>query len=156
MIDRSSLVVLGVGAVVLLAMKAASDSRLARLPAGRPSPRTTWAELVRSDTAAALGLDNTPPASVLPRLRAVAWTILEPLRTALGRRVIVTSGYRSPAVNRAVGGVPNSPHLRGEAIDIVVEGMAPSAVAVTLVRLRLPIDELLVYPDPNGHVHAKI
>ena len=153
----SALAVIGVGAgVLLLAMRTGSVGHSTGLPPGRPSPRTTWAELVRSSTAERLGLENTPPASVLPALRRLAETFVEPLRVALGRRVVVTSGYRSPEVNRAVGGVPNSPHLHGEAVDIVVTGMTPSAVASLVVRLGLRIKELIVYPGPNGHLHAKI
>ncbi len=54
---------------------------------------------------------------------------LQALRDALGRPVIINSGYRNPAHNEAVGGSPNSYHLRGMAADIRVPGIHPAALA---------------------------
>ncbi len=54
---------------------------------------------------------------------------LQGLRDALGRPVIINSGYRNPAHNTAVGGSPTSYHLRGMAADIRVPGMSPQALA---------------------------
>ncbi len=54
---------------------------------------------------------------------------LQLLREALGRPVIINSGYRNPAHNKAVGGSPNSYHLRGMAADIRVPGVSPQALA---------------------------
>ncbi len=53
---------------------------------------------------------------------------LQLLREALGRPVIINSGYRNPAHNKAVGGSPNSYHLRGMAADIQVPGVSPQAL----------------------------
>ncbi len=55
---------------------------------------------------------------------------LQALRDALGRPVIINSGYRNPAHNTAVGGSPTSYHLRGMAADIRVAGMSPQALAM--------------------------
>lgn len=84
----------------------------------------TLEELVRSTTAQRMRLDNTPPPGLLPQLQATA-EMLQRIREHLQRAVIVTSGYRGPEVNRAVGGVTSSDHTRGQAADILVPGYGP-------------------------------
>jgi hypothetical protein len=74
-------------------------------------------ELVFSQTAARLGIDNTPDAQVLKNLKHLA-TQLELVRTALGSvPIVISSGYRSDAVNIAVGGAAGSQHRTGLAVD---------------------------------------
>ena len=88
----------------------------------------TVEEFERSSTASRLGIDNRVPAYFIPSLRTLCVEMLEPLRQEVGRPLLLTSGYRCPALNRAVGGKANSQHLRGEAADLylpsVSEGMA--------------------------------
>ena len=99
------------------------------------SPHFTLAELSASSRARQLGMDNTPPAQLIPRLTATA-EMLERIRATLGVPVIITSGYRSPPLNRAVGGVTSSDHLSGQAADIVAPGYgSPQAVAALLAPL---------------------
>ena len=86
------------------------------------------------------GLPNTPPPEAAARLEALVRHVLQPARDALGMPVRVTSGYRSPAVNRAVGGVPRSPHLRGEAADLVC---ADNARLFHTLRRITPFDQLI-------------
>ena len=62
----------------------------------------TLQELTRSDTARRLGINNTPPASAIQALHALVNDVLDPLRDAWGGPIRVTSGYRCPALNRAV------------------------------------------------------
>ena len=76
------------------------------------------AELTRSSVAQARGLSNEPPPELLPRLILTA-EMLERIRSTLDAPVIVTSGYRSPQVNIAVGGATSSDHTQGHAADIV-------------------------------------
>lgn len=76
-------------------------------------------ELTRSDTADRLGIDNTPDAVVVGRLETLVEQLLDPLREAFGHPIIVTSGYRCPELNTAVGGSPTSAHLQGFAADLV-------------------------------------
>lgn len=78
----------------------------------------TIAELTRSDIAAARGIDNTIPAEAEANLRRLAENVLDPLRELWGAPIYVNSGYRSAALNAAVGGVPTSEHLSGRAADI--------------------------------------
>ena len=75
-------------------------------------------ELTRSETAARLGIDNTPPADAVENMRRLIRDVLDPAREMLGMPVIVNSGYRCPELNRAVGGVPRSYHLAGRAADL--------------------------------------
>ena len=82
----------------------------------------SYDELIASATAKRLGLDNTPTPEEKEKLRQLAEDILQPIRDAWKSPIVVTSGYRSEAVNRAVGGVSNSQHRLGEAADIKVGG----------------------------------
>lgn len=95
----------------------------------------TLEELTRSATADRLGLANWPTVDDLKRLQATA-DMLQRIRDTLGSAVVVTSGYRAPAVNKAVGGVTSSDHARGQAADIVVPGYGtPYQVAKALAPL---------------------
>lgn len=83
-------------------------------------------ELTKTNT----GVFNTPKdPKVISNLRRAAENILEPVRKHFNRRVIIHSAYRSPAVNRAVGGSNNSQHSKGEAVDFRVEGHTVHEVA---------------------------
>ena len=82
------------------------------------SPHFTLAELTASNKAAQLGLDNTPPPELLPRLILTA-EMLERIRSTLNVPITVTSGYRGRELNMAVGGVTSSDHTQGHAADII-------------------------------------
>ena len=75
-------------------------------------------EFLRSDTAARRGIDNTPTFEIVDHLGELVEKFLDPLRAALGKPIVVTSGYRCPALNRAVGGATSSLHMKGYAADI--------------------------------------
>lgn len=114
----------------------------------------TLAELTRTST----GLPNNPPPAVVERLRAVCQHILEPVRAHFGRPVRVNSGYRSPAVNRAVKGAAKSQHVMGCAVDFEVPGV-PNGDVAAWVRHNLDFDQLILeahYPSlpSSGWVHA--
>lgn len=78
----------------------------------------TLPELLRSDMAAQYRIDNTPDDKALVNLKTLVRAVLDPVREAYGSPVIVSSGYRCPALNAKVGGVEHSFHLRGMAADI--------------------------------------
>ena len=83
----------------------------------------TIGELCRSATAHAKGIENTPGDNVIiERLNSLMSECLDKVRELWGKPIGVNSGYRSPELNRAVGGAKNSQHLRGEACDITVGG----------------------------------
>ena len=92
------------------------------------------------------GFDNTPSAEVLERLRFTA-AGMELVRKMLGQPIHVNSGYRSPEVNAAVGGRPNSQHCRGEAADFICPAYGdPRKVALFLKPLvvDLGVDQLIL------------
>ena len=104
----------------------------------------TIEELTRSTTAQLRNIDNTPSPQVIASLTALIDNILDPLRKAWGKPIRVNSGYRCPALNKAVGGVPTSQHMRGEAADIT--GGTPQAnrqLYSLLRRLNLPVDQAI-------------
>ncbi len=77
----------------------------------------TLNELTRSGTAQRRGIDNEPTDVHLDNLQRIVDEILQPMREDLGP-IRVTSGYRSPKLNRAIGGSSRSQHCKGEAVDI--------------------------------------
>lgn len=79
----------------------------------------TTAEFARSSTADRLAIDNRIPKAVLPNIVNLVDKVLDPLRESYGKPIVITSGYRSPALNEAVRGAKNSHHVRGMAADIV-------------------------------------
>lgn len=118
------------------------------------SENFTLDEMLLSQTATRRGIDNTPTSTIIAELQRLAQTILQPLRDHLGRPIVVSSGYRSPPLNRAVGGAQNSDHMYGRAADIVVPSMKPRDVALTIVELRLPFSQCIV--EGGRWVHVSI
>lgn len=106
------------------------------------SPHFTLAELTVSQTAARKGIDNSAPPAVVAALRLLCGEVLEPIRAHFDRPVIVSSGYRSPALNRAIGGAVTSQHCKGEAADITVPGVANIDLAQWIMR-NLRYDQLI-------------
>ena len=81
-------------------------------------------ELCASDTAERKKIDNTPNADARLRMQRLIEQLLDPIRASWGAPITVNSGYRSPALNRTVGGVATSQHVKGEAADITVGSSA--------------------------------
>ena len=81
-------------------------------------------EFVESETARRKKIDNNPSAEIILRIMNLCTQVLEPLRLKYGSPITVTSGYRCPLLNKAVGGAADSQHMRGEAADI--KGKSPS------------------------------
>lgn len=75
-------------------------------------------EFTRSATASAKKIDNTPTLEVVSNLQQLCIHVLEPLREHFNCPITISSGYRCPALNTAVGGVATSQHMTGEAADI--------------------------------------
>lgn len=83
----------------------------------RTTPNFWLSEFLQSDTAVRMGLDNTPLPTEMVNIRNLLIPGMQSVRDCLGEPVFITSGYRSPEVNRAVGGSVNSQHTRGLAAD---------------------------------------
>lgn len=78
----------------------------------------TIAELCRSATASAKGIDNTPTAEIKANLQQLIDKVLDPVRSRYGKPIIVTSGYRCPALEAVVSGAVSSQHMTGCAADL--------------------------------------
>ncbi|MEM9726537.1 MAG: D-Ala-D-Ala carboxypeptidase family metallohydrolase [Pseudomonadota bacterium] len=117
------------------------------------------ATLCYSETAERLGIPNLPHnPSVIDNLRAVAEHVIEPIMGELNLAVTVTSGYRSPALNAAIGGAAASQHLTGQAVDLIVGGVTHDLICDWISR-TLDFDELILEKfDPAkaefGWVHC--
>lgn len=112
-----------------------SDTRL--------SPHFDLAEFTTSQTAERKGLDNTPSPEIIARLRETAGR-LEAVRSYLGKPLLISSGYRSAAVNAAVGGVATSAHVQGWAADFICPGYgAPLAICQALAKSKIAFDQVI-------------
>jgi hypothetical protein len=127
------------------------------MPTEMLSPHFSLAEFTVSETAARQGLSNEPATQRhMDNLRRTAET-MEKVRTILSSKpIIVTSGYRSPPVNAAVGGSSTSAHCSGLGCDFVCPGFG-TATAVCRVLLphlqALDIDQLIDEYPPTGWCH---
>lgn len=107
------------------------------------TPHFSLEELIHSDTANARGIDNTPSSSIIYNLSLTA-QLLEQVRALLGQPLTVSSGFRCPALNAAVGGVPDSAHLHGQAADILCPGFGtPLEVCRAIERSGIKFDQLI-------------
>ncbi|EHR71651.1 hypothetical protein BurJ1DRAFT_2828 [Burkholderiales bacterium JOSHI_001] len=108
------------------------------------SEHFTLEEFTASQTAARKGIDNTPDAAALRNLSRLAAT-LEVVRAALGHKpIVVSSGYRCPALNTAIGGAKGSFHTKGLAVDFTVKDFGTVlATARAIARLDIPRDQII-------------
>jgi len=116
------------------------------------TPHFSLGEMTRSPTAYRRNLDNSAPPEVITALTALCAHVLEPVRMRFGP-VAITSGYRSPIVNKAVGGAKTSQHTFGEAADFTVPGVANLTVAQWIQR-SLHYDQLIYEFGEAGWVHC--
>jgi zinc D-Ala-D-Ala carboxypeptidase len=100
-------------------------------------------EFIFSQTAQRHGLNNTPNPEQVKNIQLLCLHILQPLRDNLQRPIKITSGYRSPELNRKIGGSRFSQHSNGEAADFTVQGLTPLEVCRIIQRLKLPYDQLI-------------
>jgi uncharacterized protein YcbK (DUF882 family) len=106
----------------------------------------TIRELTKSATAERKGINNDPSIQVVKNLTALIEKVLDPLREAYGKPIIVTSGYRCERLNRAVGGAASSQHVKGEAADIRSVQDTPEEnkkLFDLIVKMKLPFDQLI-------------
>lgn len=104
-------------------------------------------EFIYSAVAVERGLDNIPPEDVQSAIRNLVKKLLEPLRLYGGRPLPISSGYRCAKLNQIVGGVPNSQHTTGEAVDIYTFGSA--FWWDQLIDSKLNFDQAIFYRRRN-------
>lgn len=111
----------------------------------------TLKEALRSTKATQLGIANTPTIQELATIHRTAMK-MEQVRKILGSPIHVSSWFRNEQVNNAVGGVPNSQHRIGEAVDFSCKGMSPFKICQKLMdhKAELQYDQLILEP---GWVH---
>ena len=108
----------------------------------------TYEELRRSDVAERRGINNSPRTKeeekrVIENLKALCMEVLQPLRDFLGKPVVISSGYRCAELNKAVGGVRNSQHMKGEAADIHVENTEHLLKIMHFIMDETDFDQLI-------------
>lgn len=114
----------------------------------------TLQELTYSQTAAKNGIKNVPGEEEEKNLIAPVSAVLDPLRKAYGKPVKVSSGYRCPKLNKAVGGVATSQHIKGEAADLDTGSKTENRKLMKLiVDLGLPFDQLI---DEAGYAWVHV
>ena len=123
---------------------------------GNISKNFSFEEFEHSARAIAEGIENKiPSAQVGAAIKDLTVTVLQPLRDDLEATVIVESGYRCKELNELVGGVESSQHRKGEAGDIRSPFFEPLYIARRIVALKLPFDQLILYPT-FVHVSHKL
>lgn len=113
-------------------------------------------EFTISQTASRMRLNNTPTSDITKNLSLLCEKVLQPIRDNYQKPVIVSSGYRSPAVNRAVGGSSRSQHQFGQAADFTIPGIDNYTLA-KWIENNLNYDQLILefYTGGNsGWIHV--
>ena len=108
------------------------------------------AEMTKTNT----GLPNKPGNTEILNLKKLCEDVLQPLRDLLGKPIIVNSGYRSPEVNKKVGGVPTSYHLKGLAADINAEGMTARQLFEFIKKSYLPYHKVILEYEAWVHIQV--
>lgn len=109
-------------------------------------------ELIHSDTAVLHNINNMPDINSLDNMLDLIFYVLQPLRDRLKKPIIITSGYRCKKVNELIGGKPTSQHLKGQAVDFVVQGMKPSEVVQFIRNTYIEYDQLICEYDKWVHI----
>ena len=122
------------------------------------SENFTLQELIYSDTAVRMGIDNKPNDETVENLKILCENILEPIRSHFKAPVVVSSGYRSEAVCLAVGSSSKSQHIKGQAVDFEIFGIPNKDVTDWVVQ-NLDYDQCILEfwndKEPNsGWVHC--
>lgn len=112
------------------------------------SPHVTVKEFTESPTATNRGINQTMDNTTYQKAVDLCVNVFEPIRAHLGRPIKINSGYRSPALNRAVGGAKTSQHVKGEAMDLNIKDKETFYWIVD----NIDFDQcILEHPDANGN-----
>lgn len=111
----------------------------------------TLEEFTFSQTAIRKQIDNTPNQKIIKNIKALCVNVLQPLRNKLKRPIIITSGYRSEALNLKIGGAVNSQHCLGEAADIIIPNVQPVDLFSYIITNEIKYDQVIL--EFNKWVH---
>jgi zinc D-Ala-D-Ala carboxypeptidase len=117
------------------------------------SKNLALAEVTRSETAKRKGISNMPTPEHIENFKKLAEKVFQPIRDHFGVPIRISSGYRSAALNKAIGGagktvngvyIPSSQHCTGEAIDIDMDGTSvTNAQIFNYIKDNLEFDQLI-------------
>jgi hypothetical protein len=117
------------------------------------SKNLALAEVTRSETAKRKGISNMPTPEHIENFKLLAENVFQPIRDHFGVPIRISSGYRSAALNKAIGGagktvngvyIPASQHCTGEAIDIDMDGTSITNKQVfDYIKANLNFDQLI-------------
>ena len=116
------------------------------------SPNFTLEEMTSSQYGARFNIDNTPPDLIIANLLKLCTEYLEPLRKAIGGPIVISSGFRSPKINAAIGGSKSSAHMFGLAVDIIVPGKPVKDVCRIASLMRPKYDQIIDEFDSWAHL----
>lgn len=110
------------------------------------SKYVSLAEVTRSDTAKRKGIDNSPTAEHLENLKVICEDVFDKVREHFGVPIFISSGYRSAALNKAIGGSATSDHNNGKALDLDQDGHGngvTNADVFNFIKDNLEFDQLI-------------
>ena len=108
------------------------------------SENLSLAEVIRSETAKRRGVSNMPTPEHIENFKKLAENIFQPIRKHFGKPIHISSGYRSAALNKAIGGAASSQHCKGEAIDIDMDGTTiTNAQVFNYIKDNLSFDQMI-------------
>ncbi len=121
---------------------------------GTVSKNFDYKEFEKTDVPEMQVKNTIASVEVRDNIKALVDRVIQPLRDAWGKPLAINSGYRCPEVNKAVGGVPTSQHVLGEAADVCPFGRnghgdieVVRQLAITARDLGLPFDQMILYPS---------
>ena len=112
----------------------------------------SFSELLYSTTAEQYRIKNIPDLEEADNLLELIVYCLQPIRDKLGKPMIITSGYRCEELNNKIGGVKNSQHTKGQAVDFKVKGMTAKEVINFIVDNDFEFDQLINEHDMWVHI----
>ena len=109
-------------------------------------------ELCKSDKAKQKGIKNIPNISQVDNLLNLIFYTLQPIRNLLQKPMIISSGFRCPELNKLVGGVSNSQHLEGKAVDFTVPNETVAGIIFKIQTSNIEYDQILNEYDKWVHI----
>ena len=107
-------------------------------------------ELIYSETSIKHNINNMPDINSLDNMLELICYCLQPLREKIKKPIIITSGYRNSEVNKLVGGVANSQHTKGQAVDFVINGMTVEQIINFIKVNNIEFDQLIGEYNKNS------